>query len=542
MLATTVLLLVAGLVLGDVGHNQILDFPGPSNTENYISYNPDLPALTGLTVCAWQQKSYSDNARYWFSYAVPGTDNEIILGVGETGLYVFYLGASSFGANVGAPRKNQWVHMCAAWDSESGVAVISVNGEAAATQEGFKQGESVRAGGNLVIGQEQDSVGGGFDASQAFLGRLYNINVWDYALNSTEVAFLYETGFCGYGSTEADPIISYADLLAKDLSGATSVIDGPCINLEDPSNGQVLRFPPQSQASTANFLQFSPDLGSEDFGEFSICTWFFKTYGDQSRYFLSYAVSGEHNAIILGEQATLGFWVNGAKMLTDILLEQQKWYHLCFTRGSDSGAAIYVDGAKVKEGDLAKGGLTKTGGVMNIGQEQDSVGGSYDASQAFAGSLYNLNMFNVKLTDEQVAQIYANGTFCEMVPDEMWESESVMIAYRDLFSLIPDGNVVFEGGEAAWRHGAIHCQGADLDEDAHKSDCWQTEEGRRYKDNSNLGYIVGDVDAAKAACYAYGKCKTLTCYMKKGEQRCDMLSTYEKAKKDNKKTSYTYRC
>ena len=64
---------------------------------------------------------------------------------------------------------------------------------------------------------------------------------------------------------------------------------------------------------------------------------------------------------------------------------------------SDSGAAIYVDGTKVKEGSLAMGGLTNTGGVMNIGQEQDSVGGSYDASQAFAGSLYNLNMFNVKL-------------------------------------------------------------------------------------------------------------------------------------------------
>ena len=107
MLATTTLLLVTGLVLGDVGHNQILDFPGPASTENYISYNPDFPALTGLTVCAWQQKSYSDYKRYWFSYAVPGTDNEIILGEKERGVYVLFLGGSSFGANVGGGGGHQ---------------------------------------------------------------------------------------------------------------------------------------------------------------------------------------------------------------------------------------------------------------------------------------------------------------------------------------------------------------------------------------------------------------------------------------------------
>ena len=538
----TFLLALSGLVAGE-GHNSILNFPSASKA-NYISFNPGLPSLDGLTVCGWQKKAYSDDKRYWFSYAVSGSDNEIILGEREAGVYVLYLGGSNYGVTVGAPE-NQWVHVCATWDSASGVSTMSVNGETKKTQENFKKGFSIRPAGNLAIAQEQDSVGGRFDANQAFVGRLSSINVWDYALNASDIAFIYKAGFCGYSTTAVDPIISYQDILSQDLHGdATIAEERSCMDLEDPSDGQVLRFPPQSKASTANYLQFTPDFGTDEFLEFSICTWFFKTYGDQGRYFFSYAQSGLDNSIVLGEQATLGLWVSNSKMLTDTYLDQQRWYHLCFTWASDSTSAIYVDGEKVKEGDLAKGKTKTSGGVLNIGQEQDSVGGRYDAKQAFAGSLYNFNMFNIKLTDEQVSQVYANGTFCKKVPDELWEAGNVMIAYNDLYSLIPSGDVSFDSGEEAWRYGAMHCDSMDLDEDAHKPDCWVMEEKTEYKNkkNGNLGYVVGTVDEAKAACYATGACKTLTCYQKGGENRCDMKSSFEKSNGDKKKTSYTYRC
>ena len=118
--------------------------------------------------------------------------------------------------------------MCTSWDSESGVFTISVNGEIKATHENFKKGASLGAGGNLVIGQDQDIVGGKFSATQVYVGELYEINVWDYALKSTEVASLHDAGLCGVGSTEKDPIISYADLVAQNLRGALSLIDGSC--------------------------------------------------------------------------------------------------------------------------------------------------------------------------------------------------------------------------------------------------------------------------------------------------------------------------
>ena len=66
MLALTTLLVVVGVVAGDgVGHNKLLNLPAAS-TANYISYTNDLPTTTGLTVCAWQQKNYSDDKRCLF--------------------------------------------------------------------------------------------------------------------------------------------------------------------------------------------------------------------------------------------------------------------------------------------------------------------------------------------------------------------------------------------------------------------------------------------------------------------------------------------
>ena len=42
---------------------------------------------------------------------------------------------------------------------------------------GLARGHRIRAGGSLVLGQEQDSAGGGFSSSQSFQGSLTNVNV-----------------------------------------------------------------------------------------------------------------------------------------------------------------------------------------------------------------------------------------------------------------------------------------------------------------------------------------------------------------------------
>lgn len=45
----------------------------------------------------------------------------------------------------------------------------------------------MKGGGMLVLGQEQDRVGGGFSASESLIGHLTQVDFWDYNLGSDEI-------------------------------------------------------------------------------------------------------------------------------------------------------------------------------------------------------------------------------------------------------------------------------------------------------------------------------------------------------------------
>jgi hypothetical protein len=46
---------------------------------------------------------------------------------------------------------------------------------------------SSAGGGSFVVGQEQDLVGGGFSNSEAYVGQLTQLNVWDHELSFNEI-------------------------------------------------------------------------------------------------------------------------------------------------------------------------------------------------------------------------------------------------------------------------------------------------------------------------------------------------------------------
>ena len=51
----------------------------------------------------------------------------------------------------------------------------------------LKKDHKIRPHGSLVLGQEQDSVGGGFSEEESFQGMLSNVNVWDHVLDSAQI-------------------------------------------------------------------------------------------------------------------------------------------------------------------------------------------------------------------------------------------------------------------------------------------------------------------------------------------------------------------
>merc|ERR1711937_760930 len=229
MFITLALLITLALAAeAGAGHNKVLNFPSGDNTANYLSFQPGLEETSAISVWAWLRKTTEDATRYWFSYAVPGSNNEVLMGEHDPSQVSFYIQNQRIVTDVGAWPVNVWTHVCGIWDASSG-SVIMVNGEVAASEDGVKAGLSVRGGGTLVLGQDQDSIGGEFDPGQSYQGDLYSVNVWNYPLSESQVSSLFLAGRCGNIGQEEDAIVSYSAINAQGPEGAAQFVDGSCM-------------------------------------------------------------------------------------------------------------------------------------------------------------------------------------------------------------------------------------------------------------------------------------------------------------------------
>ena len=80
------------------------------------------------------------------------------------------------------------------------------------------KGHVIRVGGSLVLAQEQDNVGGGFDSSQAYVGDLSDVNMWNKVLSGEEISSM--SGQC---HSEEGNVFEWSDF--NDVHGDAKVVE-----------------------------------------------------------------------------------------------------------------------------------------------------------------------------------------------------------------------------------------------------------------------------------------------------------------------------
>lgn len=80
---------------------------------------------------------------------------------------------------------NTWHSMCATWRADNGLAQLWVDGKA--TIKRFIQTGPITGAPITILGQEQDSYGGGFDANQSFIGMITQVHMWDSVLTAADI-------------------------------------------------------------------------------------------------------------------------------------------------------------------------------------------------------------------------------------------------------------------------------------------------------------------------------------------------------------------
>ncbi|VAX04078.1 Alkaline phosphatase [hydrothermal vent metagenome] len=115
---------------------------------------------------------------------------------------------------------------------------------------------------------------------------------------------------------------------------------------------------------------------------------------------VSYAVPGSHNELLLFAQSGggLGVYINGQLTSMDVdmtALFDGEYHDLAVSWDSTSGEiSVYVDGDLADTATAQAGNPIQAGGTLTLGQEQDSVGGSFASNQEFSGTIAEVQIFN----------------------------------------------------------------------------------------------------------------------------------------------------
>ena len=119
-----------------------------------------------------------------------------------------------------------WHHICVWWESSSGSWKLYKDGDLKQEGTNFNRGHTIQQGGTLVLGPEQDSVGGDFDASQSFQGMLSYVNVWDHVLSPAQITEMSQS--CPPDKRNEGNVSKWTDFLRQ--GGPKLIEPSPCVS------------------------------------------------------------------------------------------------------------------------------------------------------------------------------------------------------------------------------------------------------------------------------------------------------------------------
>ncbi|XP_075905408.1 serum amyloid P-component-like [Nelusetta ayraudi] len=160
-------------------------FPQESNTA-YVKLTTSIQDFSSLTVC---HRSFTDLKRdhALFSFSTSFNPNGVLVfwdnANKELEPHVKDQKTEYSGLDY---KPNMWHSICTTWDSTSGLVQMWFDGQPM-VRKFSTTGPNIRGNPIIIIGQEQDSHGGGFDAKQSFVGMMSDIHMWDNVLSPCQI-------------------------------------------------------------------------------------------------------------------------------------------------------------------------------------------------------------------------------------------------------------------------------------------------------------------------------------------------------------------
>lgn len=181
-------------------------FPEEQSISNYLIMTDILPDMQSTSICFAVNSGSEDLIGTVFSYSKPYTPrgNELLFIGKDMNVDSIRLYRNDFSLEIdnGFLNPEGKTQFCVVVQGQPDMTTsISIyvdgfyrNGDIDTTYTG---GRAVPGEGEMIIGQDQDCIFGCFNSTQAFVGSLYDLQIFDYAMSPDDVMNLHFGGSCG---------------------------------------------------------------------------------------------------------------------------------------------------------------------------------------------------------------------------------------------------------------------------------------------------------------------------------------------------------
>ncbi len=164
------------------------DFTANSITDYLSLASGAANGLTNFSVSAWIKTANSGNQAI-LSGANNTQFNEMLMWLSSSTSFMPFVKGSSQTIAIADVADNNWHHLV--WTHSAGTSCIYRDSVLQGCQGGLPATALSISSGGLLVGQEQDSLGGGFDITQDFEGHIDQLRIYPVPLTATEVTSLF---------------------------------------------------------------------------------------------------------------------------------------------------------------------------------------------------------------------------------------------------------------------------------------------------------------------------------------------------------------
>ncbi|CAG6015530.1 unnamed protein product [Menidia menidia] len=398
---------------------KMFTFPAETNTA-HVKLNTLVQDFGAVTVC---HRSFTDLRRdhALFSLSTPINPNDFLIFWDNTNKEIEPHVRDRKVELKGQDYKlNMWHSVCTTWDSQTGLVQLWFDGQPS-IRKFISSGLKIEGPFMIILGQEQDAHGGGFDMKQCFIGMMSDVHMWDYTLSHCEIQnYVDELNFTpgnvlNWRALEYE--ISGRVLLENKYLDETFKME-PLILLAmltlcaatplDLSD-KMFTFPQETSTANVRLIPSRQNLSAV-----TVC---FRSFTDLTRDHSLFSLatpSKDNEFLIFKNSGSEGFHLYARSVFAVVIgheYKQNMWHSICATWDASSGLVqLWVDGIPSSRKFTGSGTMAEQM-IIVLGQDQDSYGGSFDAKQSFVGMISDLHMWDNVLSPCEIQKYTGDSNF-----------------------------------------------------------------------------------------------------------------------------------